>query len=122
MDIFLWDDDVLEAYMISKYNRSVAGAFAYVTMDFFFIPTGGTFGSNTSPYEYELLARARSFLAEYLSRDKPLVMKHAEILNLVKFDVEYDTYRVSHPQATLTTFHKGVHNPSKRHYGNTPHN
>ena len=70
----------------------MAGLFAYAIMNFFFLPTGGTFGSNITPaeYEYEYLARARYFLAEHISIDEPLIMKCAAILNLVEFDVYSD--------------------------------
>ena len=74
-DILLWDDDVSGAYRLPKYHPSVAGAFAFSLLDYFFLPTGGTFGSNTSPHEYESFARARAFLAKHLSRDETLILK-----------------------------------------------
>ena len=64
-DIFLLDYDVAGAYMIPKYNLDVAGFFTYDIMRYFFLPTGGTFGSNTSPPEYKPLARARAFLTSH---------------------------------------------------------
>ena len=107
--------------MILKYTPTVAGLFTYAVMHFFFLPTGDTFGSNTSPAEYEPLTRARAFLAEHLSRDEPLVMKHTEILNLVDFDVEYNPSKVSYTQATPDTIHKGVYDPTKGWDINTSH-
>ena len=106
--------------MITKYNSIVVGAFAYTIIDFFFLPIGGIFGSNTSLGEYEPLTRARLFLAENLSRDDPLVMEYAEILNLFNFDIKSDPSSVLYHQVTHVTIHKGVYNPSKVCNINTP--
>ena len=108
--------------MRPKYNPAVARSFAYAIMTLIFLPIEGIFGSNTSPAEYEPLDRARSFLAEHLFKDEPLLMTHAEILNLVEFDVESDHSRVSCAQATYVTIHKGVYNPAKRWNFNALHN
>ena len=78
----------------------------------FFLHTGGTFGSNTNPDDYEPLAGARAFLAEHLSRDEPLVMNHDEILNLVEFEVESEPSNVVYTQDTTDTIHKGVYDPA----------
>ena len=75
------------AYRIPKYNPAVAGAFAFAIMQYFFLPTGGTFGSNTSPHEYKPFAQARAYLAEHLSRDETLVLKYKEIFSLVKLQL-----------------------------------
>ena len=120
-DIFLWDDDVSGAYRIPKYNPAVAGAFAYAIMSYFFLPTGGTFGSNTSPAEYEPLARARAFLASHLSRDTSLVTTHAKILDLVEFEVEENPLSVQYTQAIADDIHRGVFDPSQGRDVNTPH-
>ena len=72
-DIYLWDDDVSGAYRSPKYHPAIAGAFAFAIMDLLYLPTGGTFGSNTSPHEYKPFARARAFLTEHLSFDDHLV-------------------------------------------------
>ena len=112
---------MLQAHMIPKCNPVVDRAFAYDIMNFFFLPRGDNFGSNTSPTEYEPLGRAKSFLAENLSRNEPPVMKYAESLSLVKFDVEYDLSRVSYTQAATETIHKCVYNTAKECDVNTPH-
>ena len=95
-DIFLWYDDISGAYRIPKYNLAVAKAFSHAIMSLIFLPIWGNFDSSTSPAEYKPLAIARAFLVEYLSRDEPLVMKHADILNIVDFDVESEPSKVSY--------------------------
>ena len=122
LDILLWDDSISGVYMIPKYNPAVAGSLAYAIMNFCFLPIGGNFFSNTIPAEYDPLARARAFLAEHLTRDEPLVMKYAEIINLVKFDVEYDPSKVWYTQATPDTIHKVIYDPANGRDVNTPRN
>ena len=114
------DDNFSGAYMIPKYNPAVARAFDYAIICLLFLPIGGELVSNINPADFEALARARSFLAENLSRDEPLVMKHTKIFNLVEVDVEYDPSRVSYTQATPKTIHKGAYHPSKGRNDNTP--
>ena len=113
LDIFLWDDEVSGAYRIPKYNPAVAGDFDYAIIHVFFRPTGDTFGSNTIPAEHKPLSRARAFLAKHLSRDEPLVMKHAEILNLVDFAVESEPSNVVYTQSTPDNIHKGVYDSAQ---------
>ena len=122
MDVFLWDDDASGAYLISKYIPAVAGAFSYVIMNLFLLSIRDIFGFNTSPADYEPLARAIAFLFEYLSMDDPLVITHAEIINLVDVDVEFDPSKVAYNQAIPDTTHKSIYNISKRRDVNTPRN
>ena len=121
-DILLWDDDVSGAYRIPKYNPAVAGAFAYSLLDYFFLPTGGTFGSNTSPQEYEPFAQARAFLAEHLSRDETLVLKHQKILSLVEFATSDNPDPSVFVQAKADDVHTGVYDTALGRDVNTPHN
>lgn len=121
-DIYLWDDDVAGAYRIPKYHPAVAAAFCFIIMSWLFLPTGGTFGSTTSPPEYEPYARARAFLAEHLSRDDTLVLKHADILRLVQFETEADPSSVVYVQAVADSINKGVFVEGSDTPVNTPHN
>ena len=87
-----------------------------------FLPTGGTFGSTTSPSEYEPFAQARAYLAEYLSRDESLVEKHKDILDLVDF-VEDDNPDPSvFVQAIADKINNGVFDKVLGRDVNTPHN
>ena len=121
-DIFLWDDDISGAYRIPKYNPAVTGAFSYAIISYFFLPTGGTFGSHTSPTGYEHLTRARAFLASYLSRGTSLVTKHTKIQNLVEFEVDNNSTSVCLTQAFSDSIHKCVYDPSLGRDVNAPHN
>ena len=52
-DILLMDDDVKGAFRHSKYHPDIASVFAFIIMSKLCIPTGGTFGSATSPANFE---------------------------------------------------------------------
>ena len=121
-DILVWDDDVSGAYRWPKYHPGIAAAFAFAVMHWLFIPTGGTFGSTTSPHEYESFARARAFLAEHLSRDETLVLKHSNILHLVKFASSPPSDPVVFVQATVDFINQGVIDPTTGLSIETPHN
>ena len=82
--MYLWDNDVSGSYRIPKYHSGAAGLFAYGLLNYVLLYTGDTLGPNTSPQEYEPFVHDGSFLAEYLSRDQILVLKHQKILSLVK--------------------------------------
>ena len=110
-DTYIWDDDVAGAYRIPKYNPAVALAFASAIMEWLFLPTGDVFGSKTSPHEYEPFARARALLAEHLSRDQTLVMKHADILQAVEIEVEPNPNEVHFVSSKTDSINKGVFRP-----------
>ena len=80
-----------------------------------FIPLGGTFGSITSPANFEPIARARTHLAEHLSDRRDLLHKYERIINKVQFSEEptVDTVFV---QAIHDSTHKGVQNLHKTSY------
>ena len=104
------------------YNSAVSGTFSYALLNYFFLSTGDTFGSSTSPHEYEPFIRTRAFLAEYLSRDHTLVLKHQDILSLVKFVKDDNPDPAVFVQAIADGIHKGLFNELPGRDVNTPHN
>ena len=66
-DILLWDDDVKGAFRLAKYHPDVAAAFSFAFGEHLFVPVGNTFGSNTSPQTFDVVAAARSRLAHFLA-------------------------------------------------------
>ena len=89
-DIFLFDDDVKGAFRHYKYHPDVAAAFAFMISIFLFIPLGGTFGSIVSPVDFEPIARARTYLVDYLSTRRDLLPKYRHIIDQVKFSEPAD--------------------------------
>jgi hypothetical protein len=62
-DILLWDDDVKSAFRHVRYVTAIAAAFAFMFGLLLFIPLGCVFGSNATPSEWWILARARCMVA-----------------------------------------------------------
>ena len=86
IDIFLFDDDVKGAFRHCKYHHDIATAFSFIISNLLFIPLGGTFGSITSPENFEPIARARTHLAEFLS-DRTDLLKKA-VTSLIKLNFQ----------------------------------
>ena len=115
IDILLFDDDVKGAFRHSKYHPDVASAFSFIVANHLFIPMGGTFGSITSPANFEPIARARTHLAEHLSDRTDLLEKYKDIIDRVSFSDEPDK-DTNFVQAVADNINKGVDNPNKTKY------
>ena len=111
-DIYLFDDDVKGAFRHCKYHPDVASAFSFVISNLLFVPMGGTFGSVTSPSNFEPIARARTHLAEFLSDRRDLLEKYNHIINKVVFDEEAPM-NTKFVQAVKDKIHTGVKNLNK---------
>ena len=106
-DILVFDDDVSGAFRHAKHNPDIASAISFVIGELLFIPTGQTFGSNTSPANFEPIARARTILATHLDGQPNLVEKHKLILDKVTFS-DPPTSKTTFVKAIPDTIHKGV--------------
>ena len=89
-DILLFDDDVKGAFRHYKYHPNIAAAFSFIIEDLLFVPLRGTFGSITSPSNFEPITRARTHLVEFLSDRRDLLTKYKDIINKVEFSQEPD--------------------------------
>jgi len=94
--LFIFDDDISSAFRRIKYNPFIAAAFSFIATGLLLIPVSQTFGSITSPSNYESVALARAFLATYFSsadypQAKELIDKHAHYLKDVTFIEPYDS-------------------------------
>ena len=114
-DILLFDDDVKGAFRHCKYHPDIAAAFSFIIEDLLFVPLGGTFGSITSPSNFEPIARARTHLAEFLSDRRDLLEKYADIIDKVEFSDEPDKHTV-YVQAVADVFNQGVNHLEKTKY------
>ena len=61
-EILLWDDDISAAFRQLKHHVDIAGAFSIMLSGYLMIYAGSTFGSNTSPSNFEEVSRARTSL------------------------------------------------------------
>ena len=114
-DILVFDDDVKGAFRHCKYHPDIAAAFSFIIEDLLFVPLGGTFGSITSPSNFEPIARARTHLAEFLSDRRDLLDKYKDIINKVEFSDEPDNHTV-YVQAVTDVFNQGVLQLEKTKY------
>ena len=103
------------AFQHCKYHPDIATAFSFIIDQLLFIPLGGTFGSITSPANFEPIARARTHLAEFLSDRRDLLNKYEHIINKVQFSEE-PTVNTVFVQAVQDSTHRGVKNSCKTSY------
>ena len=80
-----------------------------------FIPLGGTFGSITSPANFEPIARARVHLAYHLSNRRDLYIKYKDIIDRVQFS-EDPLQDVIFTQAKEDSIHTGVADMDRTRY------
>jgi hypothetical protein len=91
--IYLFDDDITSAFRHVKYNFFVAGAFCAMVNHLLLIQCAQTFGSTSSPSNYETLALCRAFLSTTFSSESyaHLIEKHKSYLELVRWAASTDT-------------------------------
>ena len=66
LDILLGDDDVSGAFRWLKYHPNLVALHASIMCGMGVLNTGGTFGDNTTPSNFDPVALARRLLAQYL--------------------------------------------------------
>ena len=84
-DFLPFDDDIKETFRHWKYHPYVTGVFTYIVSNILYFPLGGNFESATSPASFKPLDRARTHLAQRLSRIKELIPKQIIIIYKVKY-------------------------------------
>ena len=106
-EIYLFDDDAKGAFRYRKYHSDVASAFAFSISSFLMIPLGNVYDSIVSPQDWEPFARARTHLAEALSRRRDLYAKYRHIIDRVEFSSP-PTGATIFVKATPNTLNTGV--------------
>jgi len=119
-DILLWDDDATGAFRQCKLHPDIAQVFSFIIEQLLFVPCGNTFGSNTSPANWEPVRRAREALAQKLFSDSSLIAKHKEYIARVMF-CPPPSASVVFTQAFPDSIHTGVRQADGTPV-NTPHN
>ncbi len=119
-ELHLWDDDAKSAFRHGKHHPDIASAFMFILLEYLYICVAQTFGSNTSPSNWEPIARARAALAEHLFNDASLLEKHKELLDKVIFSDPPDK-NTTFAQAVADAFNKGVFDEQGEPV-KTPHN
>jgi hypothetical protein len=111
-EIYPCDDDVAGAFRHGKYNPNLVAMHCVVIFGMTLLMTGMTFGDNTSPSNWEPIARARSQFAKWCwSRMDDLVEKakpYAPTFTTAPAPTPEE--RAAFVQATPDSRHKGVFN------------
>ena len=114
-DILVFDDDVKGAFRHCKYHPDIAAAIYFIIEYLLLVPLGGTFGSITSPSNFEPIARTRTHLAEFLSDRRYLLAKYKDIINKVEFSDEPIKNKF-YVQVVADVFNQGVEHLEKTKY------
>ena len=88
--ILLFDDYFKWAFRHNKYHPDIVAAFSIIISNLLYIPLGGTFGSITSPSNFESITRARIHPVIFHSDRTDLLQKYKRIIVKVKFSEEPD--------------------------------
>ena len=74
LEIYIADDDVSGAFRLMKYHPNCMALHTSIQCGYCVINTGGTFGDNTSPSNFDPIGMARRQLSQYLWRTDPTVV------------------------------------------------
>ena len=106
-DILLCETDFKACFRNPKMHPDTAGAFDFIIDRLMFIPTGVVFGSNTSAGSWEPFRPAAAILAQHYYHDSSLVMKHRDLLDLLKWPSDTTAQR-EYVQAIQDSLNPGV--------------
>ena len=116
-ELFLFDDDVAGAFKHAKYHPDVAAAHSFKLDKHLYVPLGSTFGSNVSPQEFEVIAKARVRKAEELQTLPcmgEIEERHKGLIQLIKFPKDAFLCENKITMATADNVNKGVFIDGKR--------
>ena len=104
------DDDVQCAFPRAKYNPNLVAMHSAVSNNTLIMNTGLTFGDNTSPSNWEPIARARQQLAKKLWHDDDIIEQAAKYLPPISFEPPAtDEQRAKFAVAIPDSLNKGVY-------------
>ena len=83
-------DDVKGVFRHTKYYLDIVSAFRFQILDLMYVYIEDTFGSISSPSNFEPLVRTRVWLARHISRDNTLVKNHWNIIQNLKISKRPD--------------------------------
>jgi hypothetical protein len=107
------DDDVQCAFPRIKYNPAVVGMHSAISNNTLIMNTGLTFGDNTSPSNWEPVARARQQLAQHLWHQDDIIDRARPYLPPVQFDCPATTTeRAAFAVAIADSLNTGVFDAS----------
>jgi hypothetical protein len=75
LEIYIADDDVSGAFRLMKYHPNCMAMHTFIQGAYGVVNTGGTFGDNTSPSNFDPIGMARRQLAWYMWKHDPAVVE-----------------------------------------------
>ena len=111
-EIYLSDDDVSGAFRWLKYNPNLVALHTSIQCGFGVFNTGGTFGDNTTPSNWDRIALARAWLARWLWLNEPNVIEMAgKHMPEIKFTPDPTPEEVAtFAKATRDSRYHGIYN------------
>jgi hypothetical protein len=73
LEIYIADDDISGAFRLMRYHPNCMAMHTFIQGDYGVVNTGGTFGDNTTPSNFDVVGSARRQLASYLWKHDPSV-------------------------------------------------
>jgi hypothetical protein len=73
LEIYIADDDISGAFRLMRYHPNCMAMHTFIQGDYGVVNTGGTFGDNTTPSNFDVVGSARRQLASYLWKHDPYV-------------------------------------------------
>ncbi|CAJ1952601.1 unnamed protein product [Cylindrotheca closterium] len=111
-ELYLGDDDVSGAFRHGKWNPNVIGMHTFSIFGFLFFCTGLTFGGNTCPSNFEIIALSRMALAHFLWSQVSTISRVLRYLPAISTSPEPTPDEIAQfTPAEADSINKGVFNP-----------
>ena len=88
LDILLAMADIKACYRFPRINVDLAGAFGFLSIDYYHLANSMVFGSSVSAPSWEAFRRAIEVMSQVNYNQEGLVEKHKEYLSKIKWDIE----------------------------------
>jgi len=110
--IYAVDDNITSVFRNLCYHPSLVAMHSFIILGFLFMYNRLTFGDNTSPSNFKIIAKARSQVAKHLWQQGDSIISTAQkYLPTIKLSPEPSTPQSrAFAQALADTRHKGVFN------------
>jgi hypothetical protein len=110
LEICIADDDVSGAFRLMKYHPNCMAMHTFIQGAYSVVNTGGTFGDNTSPSNFDPIGMARRQLAWYMWKHDPAVVERVlpYLLPLLMAPAPTPTEVASFQPADRDTLNDGV--------------
>ncbi|CAJ1950376.1 unnamed protein product [Cylindrotheca closterium] len=111
-ELYLGDNDVSGAFRHGKWNPNVIGMHMFSIFGYLFFCTGLTFGGNTCPSNFEIIALSRMAIARFLWSQASTIARVLQYLPAISTSPEPTPDEIAQfTPAEADSINKGVFNP-----------